>query len=114
MECNYTELHFHSFLGLGERDTLLGLPWSAAGDFLAGDGDLVAEVRTATTGERRGEGDRERLGEGERRRGEGERLRGDGERPPLRGEGERPPPRGEGERYLRGLLLPLGLPRGLL
>lgn len=114
MECNYTELHFHSFLGLGEREALLGLPWSATGDFLApGDGDLVAEVR-ATTGERRGEGVRERLGEAERRRGEAERpLRGEGERP-LRGEGERPPPRGEGERYLRGLLLPLGLPRGLL
>jgi len=104
---NYTELH--SFFGLGEREFLLGLASPPTGDFLAGDGDRVADVRTAA-GERRGDGERERLGDGERRRGEGERLRGEAER--LRGDGERPP-RGEGERYLRGLLL-LGLPRGLL
>jgi len=101
----------YSIFGLGERELLLGLA-SPTGDFLAGD--------ASATGERRGDGERERLGDGERRRGEGERLRGEAER--LRGEGVRP--RGEGERYLRGLpLLPppppppplVGLPRpGLL
>jgi len=104
--CNYTELHS---LGLGEREDLLGLPCSPTGDFLKpdpGDGDLLGETRAAATGD----GECERLGDGERRRGEGERRRGEAER--LRGEGVRP--RGEGDRYLRGLPLLPGLRRGLL